>query len=380
MTLIKSNNINGPATHALVIGVGSYTHLIGGTGTLFPEHGGMGQLFSPPHSARAFADWLLKDYNNPSKPLASIEMLISDSQTQDYSLPTGEAKQIEKATMANVEAAINNWFDRGDQEKDNLLIFYFCGHGLARGLLTALLLENFGERAQSPLKQAINLDALHLGMDKCKARYQCYFIDACRIASSTLIQADGYYGDPIIPGSALHSQVGVRKAPVFYSTLAGTQAFGIPGKPSVYTGVLLSALRGPGSNDFSGDWCIDTDTLNTGIRLLLEREISRYGDVDQLSSVNNLANFTLHYLKALPEALVEVSCKPEHATQDASLSCSNGTKTIQRDAPDSSPWNIMLETGNYDFHAKFTSQQFKNNSRSDYVRPPFKPVKIEVLP
>lgn len=377
MTLVKNDNINGSSTHAIVIGVGSYAHLIGGVGPLFQDHGGMGQLSSPPHSARAFADWLLKDYNNPIKPLASIEILISDAANQTYTLPTGEVKQIEKATVANVITAVNDWFNRGDQNKDNLLIFYFCGHGIARGAGTSLLLENYGETSYGALRQAVYFDGLHLGMDKCKARYQCYFIDACRVASPTLIQADGYYGDPIIPGSALHSQIGARRGSVFYSTIPGTQAFGLPNKPSVFADALLSALRGPGSNDFSGSWCIDTDTLYTGIRLLLKREMSRY-DADQLCSINDYGTCTLHYLKALPEALVEVSCQPEQANQDASLSCSNGTKTIERPAPESLPWNIMLETGNYDFHAKFSTAQYTDSSKSDYVRPPFRPIKIEV--
>lgn len=380
MTFINGANTDGPATHALVIGVGSYPHLIGGTGTLSPENAGMGQLSSPPHSARAFADWLLKDYNNPSKPLASLEMLISDSTTQNYSLPTGEVKQIQKATMANVVTAVNNWFNRGDQNQDNLLIFYFCGHGMARGFMTALLLEDFGETSHSPLRQALDFDGFHLGMDKCKARQQCYFIDACRVASSTLIESFNYAGDPIIQPSARLSRIGNRYAPVYYSTIAGSQAFGQPNAPSIFTQALLSALNGPGSNDVYGDWRVDTDTLNRGIDFLLERKIAAFGSIDQVCTVGNLSRFTLHYLNKLPKALVEVSCIPEQANPYAKLSCRNGTQTVERNNPDSSPWDVMLEAGNYDFRATFDTPLYRDNSKSDYVRPPFKPVKIEVQP
>ena len=55
----------GGAVHALVIGIGDYPHLIGGSGPLTPSHDGMQQLSSPPVSARAVADWLIADFRHP---------------------------------------------------------------------------------------------------------------------------------------------------------------------------------------------------------------------------------------------------------------------------------------------------------------------------
>jgi hypothetical protein len=57
--LIHNVAVDGPATHALVIGVGAYPHLIGGTGRT-KYNDGMGQLTSPPISARLFASWLMR--------------------------------------------------------------------------------------------------------------------------------------------------------------------------------------------------------------------------------------------------------------------------------------------------------------------------------
>ena len=70
--------IAGPATHALVIGVGSYPHLLGGSGPRCADNEGLGQLKSPTASATVFANWLIEEFANASKPLASLAMLISD--------------------------------------------------------------------------------------------------------------------------------------------------------------------------------------------------------------------------------------------------------------------------------------------------------------
>lgn len=75
--LVHAATVAGPATHVLVIGVGDYPHLNGGTGTLTELHGGMGQLTSCPESARAFATWVISDLNAPA-PLASVSLLLSE--------------------------------------------------------------------------------------------------------------------------------------------------------------------------------------------------------------------------------------------------------------------------------------------------------------
>ena len=57
--LVHDVAVAGPATHALVIGVGDYPHLNGGSEKRTEQHDGMEQLTSPPISARLFASWLM---------------------------------------------------------------------------------------------------------------------------------------------------------------------------------------------------------------------------------------------------------------------------------------------------------------------------------
>ena len=91
-----------PATHAFVIGVGHYPHLVGGGAALFPGHMKMGQLSSPPASARAFASWLSEHHNNPDRPLGSVALLVSDSAQNTFTNPRT------KGTTAPVAATIRN--------------------------------------------------------------------------------------------------------------------------------------------------------------------------------------------------------------------------------------------------------------------------------
>ena len=177
--LIHSNSVRGPATHVIVIGVGAYPHLIGGSDALCNDHDGMRQIESPPISAKSFAKWLIENFNNPDKPLATVSLLLSESIPEKFQNPkTGQNLDVKVATFKNVFKAIKKWKARGDQNPGNLLIFYFCGHGISQGLDTSLLLADFGQDEDNPLANAIDFRKFYLGMDQCAALQQCFFIDA----------------------------------------------------------------------------------------------------------------------------------------------------------------------------------------------------------
>src|SRR5450830_1169609 len=212
-------------THALVIGVGDYPWLQGGSQQpVFPRNEGMGQLSSPPLSARAFAEWLMSPdgFRNTDRPLASLDLLISDPTTTQFTPPGGTSMQIQRANFVEIQAAVLNWFARGDHTDDQL-IFYFCGHGISTGLMTTLLPEDYGRLQlppQASLSLAIDFDSLYQGMDSCRARRQLFFIDACRVASGALIKSQGNRGVAIVPGQA-QLTTPARDAPIYYATMPG---------------------------------------------------------------------------------------------------------------------------------------------------------------
>ena len=57
--LVHDQPVPGSATHAIVIGVGTYPHLNGGTDALRRNTTAWGSFTSPPISARTIANWLI---------------------------------------------------------------------------------------------------------------------------------------------------------------------------------------------------------------------------------------------------------------------------------------------------------------------------------
>src|ERR1044071_6971500 len=134
--LVYKKTIRGPATHAIVIGMGYYAHLKGGSGKKFRNAVGLGQLTSPPLSAHAVARWLIEEYHHHHKPLGSVSLLCSDSNNRGFEFTVNGRKRsaaVPAATMNEVQQAIWNWHALGNTNANNLLLFYFCGHGVALG-------------------------------------------------------------------------------------------------------------------------------------------------------------------------------------------------------------------------------------------------------
>jgi Caspase domain len=377
--LVHRAAVDGAATHALVLGVGNYPHLLGGSAALSPDHDGMGQLTSPPVSAREVAKWLVEHLTDPTKPLATVALLLSEGRRRPFRNPkTGRDVPIEAATLANAKEALNEWKARGDENDKHRLLFYFCGHGIARGPEVSLLLADFGRNANNPLDGAIDFTRCHTGMESCKAREQCYFVDACRANSETTLGANGYMGDPIVLPRAGDLPIPApppRKAPVYYSTVAGQDAFGRPRKPSPFTDALLEGLKGAGSDDSEGDWRVDTTMLKRAIDHFME--VSDEGTV-QVPATNDLTSFFLHYLDGFPEAAVHVRCEPDDATAAAAFTCREGRKLVARRRPKPGEWNVRLPVGSYEFAVQFASGPYASTRENVYVRPIYRKVPLKV--
>lgn len=119
----------------------------------------MGQLSSAPVSARELARWFLSDFDNPAFPPASLDLLLSDAAGSQFTDPSGQTHGIGRATFSNVETAVFDWFQRGMASPDNLMILFYCGHGLGKGKQTILLAEDFGSLPDTlSLKRAVDFD------------------------------------------------------------------------------------------------------------------------------------------------------------------------------------------------------------------------------
>jgi hypothetical protein len=305
--------VKGPATHALVIGIGDYPHLNGGAGALARHHGNMKQLTSPPVSAAAFASWLISSYDDPDRPLKTVDLLLS-SQSRSYTPPpalNGAAGlgtlQVDEPTLAQMTDSALDWKQRGDENPENLLVFFYCGHGIAGGLTDfALVASDYGSDPRRPYDGLVSFPAFLLGMSDCASAHQCYFIDACRVASSSLIDRPNY-GDPLVQKAEQHVTPGLAQS-VNYSTLGGEKAHGRRRKPSVYTEALLAALKGPGATFASGGWRVNTSRLFEAVSKLMKHWVDPEHERMQAPNSGNQVLFDLNLIRRRPHVpfLLEV--------------------------------------------------------------------------
>jgi hypothetical protein len=150
-----------PGTHVFVIGVGTYPHLLGGSEDLVDDPMGLGQLTSPPVSAKAVTDWFLarqfqagapRGFNNPSVPLTSVEMLLSPA--GPYVLPNGNQVAVDVADKGHIEQSFEIWRQRVVAHRSSIGVFYFCGHGVM-GANHHLLAADFGDQPAQPLVKGV---------------------------------------------------------------------------------------------------------------------------------------------------------------------------------------------------------------------------------
>lgn len=369
----------GPATHVLAIGVGRYPHLIGGDDARLPEHQGLGQLTSPPASARLVARWFAESFHNPARPLGSVRLLLSEADGAPFVHPTtGEALPVPAATVPGVEAAFKAWMADGDTSPENLLIFYFSGHGLANGPYTALLAEDFGRDPNNALDGAVDFYRNRLGMSRCKARQQLYLVDACRTGAAMTRYSADYAGRVFVQPSATAG--GVQR-PVLYSTLAGEQAYGRAGEPSHFAEALIAALRGAGGDRSQGDWRVRTSTLHLAIEAHIARRVRAGLATAQIPPAEDLTTFDVHHLTSPPDVPVIVSCRPRAALEVARLRCLSSGALLHERPPAAAEWEIALRVGDYDFEASFDAGTFVSARRDgEYVYPPELNVPLEVSP
>src|SRR5207244_556533 len=170
----------------LVIGVGDYPHLPGGSqDQTAPAHQsyGLQSLDSPAWSAVEFANWLKANLRNRQAELGTIDLLVS----APLGAP-GPLQGFDVPTMGEITKAFNDWAARCHKHVNNVAIFYFCGHGFQREVMM-LLPADFGNPAVgNPWTNIIDFTTTHIGMIDCMANTQLYLLDACRETPMLLLR------------------------------------------------------------------------------------------------------------------------------------------------------------------------------------------------
>ena len=377
-TVYENTEIQGARTHALVVGAGHYPHLSGA------QSWGLRQLTSPPHSARAIARWLIEKFKHPTKPLATVALLVAEKTSSKFSFSSGNAEKnvsVSDADVAAVKKAVKAWHARGNTDENNLLLFFFCGHGLALAPDLALLLGDFAADALNPLDGALDFRRFRLGMNECAAREQCYFIDACRSDSDLLSRNAGFAGHPMVQKTGAYNTSGrICQAPVFHATLSGGAAYATRNKPSHYTEALIGALAGAGADNEAGAWRVQTELLNRAIGAALRDLGSRLSPYqNQVNTTEDLSPIDLNLIEN-PLVPLVVTCEPELANRTATLSCTAPSFSRKR-RPHSGSWRLKVPVDSYDIAAEFPAGPFNSTQETGFaVRPPFRRATLKVAP
>lgn len=378
MTVLLDDQQATPGTHVLVVGVGRYPFLKDGSA---PEaerlavHMNLGQLSSPRHSVEELTRWFVdgqRGFNNPERPLRSLQVLCSSSAALRLPDLGGQMRDIAPASRANVHRAILDFMARGSRNEENLLIFYFCGHGLAFSeVQNALLLEDFGRNGADPLADAIAFDELRQGlMRQCSARYQVSFIDACRTLPTrefTELYGDESAGQAVVAGG-ISRKLRDKVAPVFFATGLAAPAYGVPAQASLFTQGLLSCFRGVGSRDEDDQWRVTVPAIAEGINksvqsLVFERQPQFCQPRDTGQSL------VLHHLRGLPEVIVKVCTRDEQLLAQTILVHTNEGNVSVRREPLNVPWWVPLPSGKYRFEALSPGETLLGR-REKHVSPP----------
>lgn len=347
--LVLDADLDEPGIHALVIGVGAYPYLKGGSKKPRFECS-MGQLDAPPKSAEAFSQWLKSGLKLDGKELRRLDVLAGPA----YEVIDHQGQEVltDAPTLANVKKAAIDWKTYANSNEDNVAILFFCGHGLSVGDDEALLLEGFGDLSQGDhLNEAFNPSALLTGMQSCRASLQIYFFDACRNEEPKAANAaTGLAGVTGLLRALPSDAKSGKDQAVFRSTHLGMQAYSTNGKASRFTEALIEAMSGAGSTDDENGWSVEPVSLQSGVNWLinLDPEVTEQWMTMEVPA----RRITLHQLPGGPIVPVMITCKPDGVLSDCVLEHTNdaGVKT-SRNPPNDEPWHQNLPFGIYEFRA-----------------------------
>lgn len=343
---------DGPRTHVLLVGIGTYPHLSGGGETLAEEDFGLEQLLSPPASARAMADWFLTQFSCLDRPLGSLALILSEAgaAATPYVNPvTAAASEQPRGTLEDLRLATEAWVARG-VDPDDQLILYFCGHGLSGGLQSIYPARDYGVRVAGPLDRSVNLQRLLAGLESALASNQLLIFDACR-SQDDVVGANGAGGNGLLFARP-QRRLGVNQALqqcVLFSTERDRPALGgRNGQPTLCANALIRALGGAAAKKpVLGDgWHVNSTRL---LDAMNEFQVWTLGPSPvQRGDFGRFADLRVRRMNEPPKMPVFIRRKDRTSLAGASIQCfADGTDTVVAGtaALDGAEWEDVLPLG-----------------------------------
>lgn len=366
--------------HILIVGVDKYSYLHDEEGVPLELGVGFNVLDAPSHSCRLLADWFASGHlNHTDLQVKSIDVLAS----RCIMRAQGARRKAEIPSFENVRRAIERWYKLGHQSKDNLLVFYFCGHGVRHAAQShSLLCADFGSHSLSPFDHAISYEGFESGMRSCAANRQIFLLDTCRTPASELTNQFSGIGADMVARRAPADLTEVSQS-VLWATAGGAQAWAPNGAPSVFAETFLQCLRGSAAEtDFISGATVATAT---SIQRAMVKYLSAVADTGQEPQTAQPVGkaFPLHVFGNELSVPVVVRCNPDMHTPSASLSCVKDGVLVKRRAPypliRPDRWVFELPQGDYTFRAVSSIDSLQRGEIAHNSIPPLAFVRIPMV-
>jgi Caspase domain len=368
MTLTTIDAGPGPRTHALVIGIGGYDHLRGGSGQPMKgllKFGNLGQLTSPPRSALAIVAALKSDALEWQAPLGTIELLVSPAPEDPD--PASDGTRFDPPTRDEVQAAFDAWWERCDSDAGNTAFLYVAGHGL-QGADQIFLASDFGASSNQPWRTAINMSKTHRALSANRAQTQIVLVDACREVTTSNVENP----DPSAPAlrdPELRQPDNCLYELTIMATSRTRRAYGPSGKPSYFASAIIAGLNGGAGMKSDGNWWVTSGKLAERLYALMDyagADTNQQRPIPTASRTMRLAR-----LRSTPPARLQLLCQPDDATGLADLSWRLGAAARQRRPRRAqTPWVIDVAPGLYWVSATFPGGEYQDREQDVIVEPP----------
>ncbi|MCP1835665.1 hypothetical protein J2R76_004005 [Bradyrhizobium sp. USDA 4532] len=298
MSLVYERQINGPATHAFIIGVGSYPYAKPGASLFGPNTplplSNVPDLDSAPVGAKLFCDWLLSHADGLPAPLGSVHLALSAPPTAPPSAsqyewkgrlantsavdPRGSSTAVSSTDGASIQQDGTDWSGRLLAIPDQVAVFYICGHGAAVPTRSVVLLSDVaGNVAATNTAWQSHVDVQYLASvmsRQADLREGYLFVDACQelITDIVLGQIDPSVGMGDMlrffpQGAATPRNKVLLLVPGPMGQLTYDDGQGGGGR---FTQVLVEALNGAGARNYTGagQWGVLLDGLPRAMNTL----------------------------------------------------------------------------------------------------------------
>jgi hypothetical protein len=390
-----------PGTHVIIIGVGHYAFgkngASGNSNTIIDD---LNQLTSPPLSAVAIADWFIESFRNGAKELASVSMLISDDTVKDYT-PNPAPGVVNKAPatgaaagtfsppvadLAAVKAAALEWSQRLKANRDNMAVFYFCGHGVSSGQEAALLLRDFGDPGRD-FEGAIDVNVLLGTMKNSPAVQQLFLFDCCRTVADDLYKNQPTIGSRIL---SIPAQNRGHSTPeqqfILFPSLDGEEAFGVKGQKTVFTRSIIDALSFAAADFSTGTWWTTTGNLLTAVDRLVRSRVPASHVNRSKPNSPNATSFDVNEIDAPAKARSFVTLSDLAHWGKATIQCVEpGTGRVERTIDTSTVTSekcglFELDAGRWRFEGTLAQQPPSIRQLERHVTVPVAYVKLDIVP